>query len=104
MCNHRWPEIGCRPHGAIWPATREFIFINIPPRGDHFLAFNRDRLEVNAAIGNLPGVIEINVDGEITCGWRVDDCKNYRADNLHFATGGYQVIAAAIKRAMSRAN
>ena len=86
---------------ALWPST-QIIFLDIPPRGDRFLAFNSSRMEVNTTIGKLHGVTAINVDDEITCGWQVDACKNYHPDNLHFVAGGYRVIAGAIKRAIGR--
>jgi lysophospholipase L1-like esterase len=86
---------------VLWPSTK-IIFLDIPPRGDRLLAFNSNRMEVNTAIGKLHGVTAINVDDEITCGWQVDACKNYHSDNLHFAAGGYRVVAAAIKRAVGR--
>jgi lysophospholipase L1-like esterase len=86
---------------ALWPSA-QIIFLDIPPRGDRFLAFNSSRTEVNTAIGKLRGVTAINVDDEITCGWQVEVCKNYHSDNLHFVAGGYRVIARAIKRAIGR--
>lgn len=86
---------------ALWPSA-QIMFLDIPPRGDRFLAFNSSRMEVNTAIRKVHGVTAINVDDEITCRWQVDACENYQPDNLHFAAGGYRVVAAAIKRAIVR--
>ena len=89
---------------ALWPTAR-IVVLEIPPRGDGFLEFNKSRTQVNTMMRNIPNIATINVDDEITCGWQPTGwkaCKNYLADNLHFSQAGYRVIAAALKNAISR--
>jgi lysophospholipase L1-like esterase len=45
---------------------------------------------------NVPGIETVNVDDEITCGWKEESvsgaCPNYLPDKLHFSAAGYETI------------
>jgi hypothetical protein len=73
------------------------------PFGDYkgFLEYNSARVEINAAMHNIPGIETINLDNEITCGWKEDgasgSCPNYLFDNVHFSTAGYGTILKGLR-------
>ena len=83
---------------SIWHSA-QIGFLEIPPRGRRFLELNDYRIQVNAAVRLIRGVKTINVDDEITCGWR-DGCPNYSDDGLHFSEAGYLVILNSVKKAL----
>jgi lysophospholipase L1-like esterase len=76
--------------GSIWPSAK-IGFLEILPRGPQFLEFNALRVEVNNDVRRISGVKTINVDDEITCGWK-EGCPNYAADTLHLTENGYHVL------------
>jgi len=80
----------------IWPMA-QIAFLNIPPRGEGFVEYNNNRVEINEAINKVPGIKTINVDEEITCGWK-NPCPNYALDNLHFSPAGYAIIFKHLTR------
>ena len=79
---------------SIWPMA-QVVFLDITPRGKDFLEYNDPRVEINAAMGKIAGIKTLNVDEEITCGWKKESdgaCANYLLDNLHFSSTGYSII------------
>jgi platelet-activating factor acetylhydrolase IB subunit beta/gamma len=85
---------------SIWPSTKA-VFLEITPRGQGFFEYNSDRVEINAAMRNVPGIKTINVDDEITCGWQsAGECASYKTDNLHFSAAGYEIILKRLKQAL----
>jgi len=83
---------------ALWPST-QIGFLEIPPRGPRFLDYNDSRMQINAAVRNVPGVKAINVDDAITCGWQ-EPCANYSDDHVHFTEAGYRVILKSVMSAL----
>ena len=85
---------------SIWPLAR-VILLEITPRGKGFLEYNSARVEINAAMRNVLGIETVNVDDEITCGWKEEDvsgaCPNYLPDHLHFSTAGYEIILKSLR-------
>ncbi len=75
----------------------QIVFLNIPPRGEGSVGYNNNRAEINEAINKVPGIKTINVDEEITCGWK-NTCPNYALDNLHFPRAGYAIIFKHLTR------
>jgi lysophospholipase L1-like esterase len=80
---------------SIWPLAH-VVLLEITPRGRRFLDYNSSRVEINAAMHNVPGIKTVNVDDEITCGWEQQGasgpCPNYTDDYLHFSAAGYEII------------
>jgi lysophospholipase L1-like esterase len=84
---------------TLWPLAK-IILLEITPRGHDFLDFNNRRVAVNIAMRNIPDIKTINVDDEITCGWRQGGwqaCRNYQPGNVHFSAAGYEVILKRLK-------
>jgi len=85
---------------SIWPFAR-VILLEITPRGQGFLEYNSARVEINAAIHNVPGIETVNLDNEITCGWKEEGasgaCPNYLPGNLHFSAAGYETILKSLR-------
>ena len=88
---------------SIWPSAR-VILLEITPRGKGFSEYNSARVEINAAMHNVLGIETLNVDNEITCGWKDEGasgaCPNYLADNWHFSTAGYETILKSLRRTL----
>jgi lysophospholipase L1-like esterase len=83
---------------SIWPSA-QIGYLEIPPRGTHFLDYNDNRMRINAAIRKVPGIKSISVDNEITCEWQ-EPCSNYLVDNLHFSEAAYRVILTSVERVL----
>jgi lysophospholipase L1-like esterase len=75
---------------TIWPAAR-ISYLEIPPRGADFHQYEAQRLQINEAMRDVPGVASFNLDDALTCGWTLP-CKNYQPDSLHFTRDGYATI------------
>jgi hypothetical protein len=75
----------------------QIAFLNIPPRDEGFVGCNNNRAEINEAINKVPGIKTINIDEEITCGWKIR-APNYALDNLHFSRAGFAIIFKHLTR------
>jgi lysophospholipase L1-like esterase len=80
---------------STWPIA-QIVLLDIPPRGRRFLEYNASRTEINAAMDKVPGIKTVNLDEEITCGWKDEvgsgECPNYLPHNVHFSPTGYEII------------
>jgi hypothetical protein len=75
---------------TIWPTAR-ISYLDIPPRGADFHQYEAQRLQINEAMGNVPGLASFNLDDALTCGG-ILPCKNYQSDFLHFTRDGYATL------------
>jgi lysophospholipase L1-like esterase len=75
---------------TIWPTAR-ISYLDIPPRGADFHQYEAQRLQINEAMREVPGLASFNLDDALTCNWTLP-CKNYQPDLLHFTRDGYSTI------------
>jgi hypothetical protein len=75
---------------TIWPTAR-ISYLDIPPRGADFHQYEAQRLQINEAMGNVPGLASFNLDDALTCGG-ILPCQNYQPDFLHFTRDGYATL------------
>jgi lysophospholipase L1-like esterase len=99
----------------LWPAASLSVF-GILPRGHDFNDYDKDRLEINAAIRQMAadgGSRFLDVDDRISCGlygkvsdpfpfnilpWRGPPrCNSYKDDELHIVDLGYQRLSEALR-------
>jgi lysophospholipase L1-like esterase len=99
----------------VWPSAIIYI-IDIPPRGKLFNEHDTKRIEVNRALAKLPETYNFvqlinGFDDKITCKTRPvtfwqqwfpnqfpDVCENYKTDNLHLSSSGYDLISLMLKQ------
>lgn len=94
----------------VWPSAIIYI-VDIPPRGKLFNEYDATRIDVNQFLAKLPETYKFTrlingFDDKITCETRPvtfwqqwipsqfpDVCENYKKDNLHLSSSGYEVIS-----------
>lgn len=101
---------------SLWPDTQIFV-VSIPPRGVDFRQFDTVRLDLNAQIASHAAELDYTPvvldDFAFTCGGYAQGplpvntaacypenaykCGNYRPDNLHFETAGYQFLRQTLR-------
>lgn len=99
----------------IWPSAIIYI-VDIPPRGKLFNEYDATRIDVNLFLAKLPETYKFTrlingFDDRITCEtkpvtfWQQwfpsqfsDVCENYKIDNLHLSSSGYEVISLMLKK------
>ena len=100
---------------TVWPSAIIYI-IDIPPRGKLFNEYDTKRIAVNQALAKLPETYNFvqlinGFDDKITCKTRPvtfwqqwfpnqfpDVCANYKTDNLHLSSSGYDVVSLMLKQ------